>query len=1169
MTTLTLKAVFIFTSILKQRMVEPWPNKHRLQAVIVSGDIGNISEREEYMAAENFFSRLCRQFDVGASQMVIVPGNHDLNWQLANKGYRLIDKEDHDGPLKEGEFIRVSEEVIRLCDQDAYPQRFQHFSQFYENITGQSYPLAPETQATFHHLPDLNLLVVGFNSNWEVDHHFKDRVSINPDAVTIAIDHIRDNPKLKNCLKMAVWHHPLNGEKEDRIKNHDFMQRLSVAGFQICLHGHIHKADTDLYRYDKASDQRQIHLVGAGTFGAPAQEWTAGYPLQYNLLRLSGNILRVETRRRIEINGAWEPDHLWRQGKGMPKLAYYDIPLSIEPLSKATSPPKTTKPEPSPSKSVPGTTESFETEIKKYCSKAEAFHENLPVAGFATHLKVLIDLEEIYIPLRAMLDLRGIDDCEHYSDAVDAEKRLKECGADLEIGLIDAFSEAAKRKKKGLVILGDPGSGKTTYLKRMLLWCLRKGPQTMGLPEGMIPVFLPLRELKDINSGLDHFIQDQLTSRHLKTAAGFGESLLSRGNLLFLLDGLDEVANLEQREAVSSWIEEAYNDYPDCRFVVTCRFAGYHPSVRLDEHFLEMHVRPLPEKDAERFVRKWYAIVEKGLARDHDQAESIALEKAEHLIDRLRQPDFRARRVFEMTRNPLLLTNICLVHRHRGDLPQRRARLYDECIDVLLEHWRGAKKLALGVKALQGRQVLQPAALWMHREDSRTRATADELAPQIQPVLKEIRWNGGSAKDFLDIIRDESGLLTGWDQDHYGFMHLGFQEYLAAREIRSRFQQEMNENGKSELLKELAGHFGDSWWQEVALLLLAIEDPPLFVPFMRAVLTNPAFRKQMDMIEMCLDDAIKPTSKPFREMLEKPYGKNLETWKCQLTALRMVERLDEELSENTLKRFNDHPYQELREWIRDRVKETEQDLIHPGPSGYELVLIKGGSFLMGSSEHESEQPVHKITLPDFFMGRFPVTNEEYGRFLAATGRNEPEYWADRKFNQPRQPVVGVSWHDAKKYAQWAGLHLPSEAQWEYACRAETVTRYSWGDEPDCLKANYGNSSFAKECKGINPGKPSTVGNYPPNPWGLYDMHGNVWEWCEDHYHDNYKGAPEDGSAWVDKEKGARWVLRGGAWHNSALYCRTAFRIWFAPGYRFDGFGFRLVRLPGQQSESSR
>jgi len=348
-------------------------------------------------------------------------------------------------------------------------------------------------------------------------------------------------------------------------------------------------------------------------------------------------------------------------------------------------------------------------QIRRYSQKADSLHASLPVAGFVTQLKVAIDIENIYVPLHAMVDLRGVAE-ETFADAAQAEQLLRQSDATLEISLPEAFRQSEMRCRRGVVILGDPGSGKTTHLKRLLLWCLRQGPQTIDLPPGMLPVFLPLRDLQHLDQGFEAFIQEQLRSPHLQTPAGFGERLLHRGNLLFLLDGLGEVADLAQREQVARWIVDGLRLHPTCRFVVTSRFAGYSPTVRLSEDFLEMHIRPLTAEQAERFIHNWYAVVEKGLARDPQQAEGIAREKAERLIQRLREPDFRARRVFELTRNPLLLANICLVHRHRGDLPRKRARLYEECIDVLLEHWRQAKGLRVGVSAQEGRRAVQPAA---------------------------------------------------------------------------------------------------------------------------------------------------------------------------------------------------------------------------------------------------------------------------------------------------------------------------------------------------------------------------------------------------------------------------------------------------------------------------
>ncbi len=229
-------------------------------------------------------------------------------------------------------------------------------------------------------------------------------------------------------------------------------------------------------------------------------------------------------------------------------------------------------------------------------------------------------------------------------------------------------------------------------------------------------------------------------------------------------------------------------------------------------------------------------------------------------------------------------------------------------------------------------------------------------------------------------------------------------------------------------------------------------------------------------------------------------------------------------------------------------------MIRVEPSKYELVWIRGGVFEMGSFELDDEKPVHEVTVPDFYMGRYPVTNGEYGRFIEATGYQTPLYWDRLRFNQRLQPVVGVGWNDAKAFAIWAGLQLPYESLWEYACRAGTTTRYYTGDSEDDLdragwySANSGNRLHR-------------VGEKEPNTFGLYDMHGNVWEWCEDHWHDNYAGAPDDGSARVDQKGGAGRVMRGGSWFGIAGLCRSACRYGGVCEFRDDDLGFRLMLSP--------
>ena len=223
-----------------------------------------------------------------------------------------------------------------------------------------------------------------------------------------------------------------------------------------------------------------------------------------------------------------------------------------------------------------------------------------------------------------------------------------------------------------------------------------------------------------------------------------------------------------------------------------------------------------------------------------------------------------------------------------------------------------------------------------------------------------------------------------------------------------------------------------------------------------------------------------------------------------------------------------------------------------------MVYIPSGQFMMGSPESEKgrdseEGLLLEVRLKAFYLGRYPVTNEEYGRFLSENpDEPEPEYWADRKFNQPRQPVVGVSWEDAQRYSAWSGLRLPSEAEWEYACRAGTGTRYYTGDkEKDLIRAGWYRENSGEQSH--------PVSEKEPNAFGLYDMHGNVLEWVEDDWYDNYKDAPDDGRAWIDDPRGADRVVRGGSWSSNALSCRAAYRSYYSPGLRSGSIGFRLAR----------
>ena len=228
----------------------------------------------------------------------------------------------------------------------------------------------------------------------------------------------------------------------------------------------------------------------------------------------------------------------------------------------------------------------------------------------------------------------------------------------------------------------------------------------------------------------------------------------------------------------------------------------------------------------------------------------------------------------------------------------------------------------------------------------------------------------------------------------------------------------------------------------------------------------------------------------------------------------------------------------------------------------EMVVAPAGSFTMGlpSSDprlYSDERPQHQVTIGHAFaVGKYPVTRDEYARFASETSRvhDNPSF-----AQSGRDPVVNVSWDDAKAYVAWLsektghGYRLLSEAEYEYAERAETSTTYWWGDS-DADLCRYANGDPCNH-HGTVP-----VGSYPANGFGLYDMAGNVWEWTEDCWNGSYAGAPDDGTAWTTENCDER-VLRGGSWYYYAGVLRSALRHRSYSGDRYDSVGFRVARTP--------
>ncbi len=218
----------------------------------------------------------------------------------------------------------------------------------------------------------------------------------------------------------------------------------------------------------------------------------------------------------------------------------------------------------------------------------------------------------------------------------------------------------------------------------------------------------------------------------------------------------------------------------------------------------------------------------------------------------------------------------------------------------------------------------------------------------------------------------------------------------------------------------------------------------------------------------------------------------------------------------------------------------------------DMVCLPDGTFQMGNFMEDGEKPVHEVTVKSFFIGRFPVTFDEYNLFAEAAGREKPN---DNGWGRGDRPVIDISWDDATAYAEWLNgqtgheYRLPTEAEWEYAARADSDMAYAFGNDKSMLGeyAWYWDNSEAKT---------HPVGRKKPNIWGLYDMYGNIWEWVQDWYSDYSGEALTNPSGPMT---GSYRVMRGGSWNLAAGCCRSSVRVPRHPVNRDPGAGFRLAR----------
>lgn len=747
--------------------------------------------------------------------------------------------------------------------------------------------------------------------------------------------------------------------------------------------------------------------------------------------------------------------------------------------------------------------------------------------GMTDKIALRLSLLDMYIPLNAyMVHAQGKNN--PYDNTLKTDMYIDS----EEVSLGSAPLLDLVREQDGLIILGDPGAGKTTFLKYLALHIALDQGKAIGLESYQLPILIPLsayaNELDENDISFFEFIVLFHAKRGLDLTVGaLLEKFLEKGIVILLIDGLDEIQSRIQRQDVINRVMDFFtiNRQMGNKFILTSRIVGYKEVQVGIVNFRECIVRDFNDEDIQLFVEKWTIAVEQAARGQTLTATQIAQDEKRDLLAAIRHN----RGVRHLAANPLLLMVLALMKRQGVNLPERRAELYDKYITILLHEWNLARGLgqtpSYSPNVRHVIKILAPLALWMHEVNPgiglvREKDMRREL---VRIYTAQGIANPHKATDsFLQDVRDHASLLIERGNRQYGFIHLTFQEYLAGVAIARKAQQ-----GPTPMVNALLGRLGNNNWHEVSLLAVGYlgivqESDEIASAVLLSLANQPTDQ---------LNDALLLAGEAL-----------LDVWPDGATH---------------------QAFARLSRQLRTLMQDNYANPNHRLQAG----------LLLADLDIEPMNANEFITSPNwnFAIGRYPVTNKQFRKFVEDNGYSQeniwweenalleitnweggqwptsPRFWHNRRLNRNTQPVVGISWYEAQAYCRWltkqlrrTGIisvkqvaRLPTQFEWETAASGTNNLKYVWGHSFDSSKANTKESNF---------GQTSPVNMYLHGKTtdGIWDLIGNVWEWTIDLHDNRYP-----------------W-LRGGAFWSDAENCTIDSRYRSAPGIRNIDFGLRVV-----------
>jgi formylglycine-generating enzyme required for sulfatase activity/energy-coupling factor transporter ATP-binding protein EcfA2 len=794
-----------------------------------------------------------------------------------------------------------------------------------------------------------------------------------------------------------------------------------------------------------------------------------------------------------------------------------------------------------------------------------------------------ISLEQIYIPVKAR---------SHQTPAGDTPT----------VASLHDFVAAHRL----LVVLGDPGSGKSTLVRYLLLALTRGTMGDLKLGPAYLPIFFPVAAFAAARQARADLAPLAYLSEYYQglSQPDYGplfQRALAHGRALLLLDGLDEVR--DDRRGIAHALDAFTREWEGAgnRFIATARAVGYDDAPLDARRFATVTIQPLDVTQIYGFIERWsraYATLGEPVAPASgdllgDLVRSASASEFERRVAAhaasLAEAVFHEPHVTDLARNPLLLTVLALIHNQGARLPDRRVDLYRLCVEALAETWNRARSLSgrpvdvqLGDEQMDERfvvNILGPVALWIHGERAGGLVEQDDLERQIAATLERTdglpkRRARRLAKEFIDLMRRDTGLLQERGYRRFAFLHLTFEEYLAARGL-------LESVAVAEPEQVLRRCVLDPRWREVVRLAVAAASQREAQRLLLSILATPATG----------DDYGTPVVLAGECLLD--VGRNGATgraWSAVVGALLAL--LDDGAAPAgtraaagaVLGRLGDPRRLDLSTGRAEGAEEL------PVPDYW--CDVAAGAFWVSAEGRRVPAGLRRAELPYAFrIARYPVTNLEFARFIAAGGYADsrwwsregwrfigpqgqrpspdergalivqPGLWGSPAYSSPGQPVVALSWYEAAAYCAWltaegraAGwlyegevLRLPTALEWERVARHTDQRTYPWGEEtPDATRANFDAVALRA---------PSAVGCFPAGAAvsGALDMAGNVWEWTATSADSMDALAPRP-----DQPAGERVAVKGGAFNAPPESLRCGAHYWFHPAQRYNLLGFRVV-----------